>query len=64
MARASILKQLRAFVQRKEKPLMLQAGDTAPEFTVQTHEGKDLSLANLRGKKVLLWFYPKADTPG
>lgn len=43
---------------------MLQTGDTAPNFTVQTHEGKSLSLADLRGKKVLLWFYPKADTPG
>lgn len=43
---------------------MLKVGDTAPEFTVQTQEGKDLSLASLRGKKVLLWFYPKADTPG
>jgi peroxiredoxin Q/BCP len=43
---------------------MLQPGDTAPDFTVQTHEGKPLSLGQLRGKKVLLWFYPKADTPG
>lgn len=43
---------------------MLQAGDTAPTFTVPTHEGKDLSLTSLQGKKVLLWFYPKADTPG
>ncbi len=48
----------------KEQPMMLKIGDTAPAFTVQTHEGKDLSLTNLRGKKVLLWFYPKADTPG
>ncbi len=44
--------------------MMLKASDTAPEFTAQTHEGKALSLASLRGKKVLLWFYPKADTPG
>lgn len=44
--------------------MMLKAGDTAPEFTGQTHEGKNLSLADLRGKYVLLWFYPKADTPG
>lgn len=43
---------------------MLQIGDIAPDFTVKTHEGKDLSLSALRGKKVLLWFYPKADTPG
>ena len=43
---------------------MLQVGDSAPEFTVPTHEGQDLSLASLKGKKVLLWFYSKADTPG
>jgi peroxiredoxin Q/BCP len=43
---------------------MLQVGAAAPDFTVSTHEGKELSLASLRGKKVLLWFYPKADTPG
>ena len=43
---------------------MLHAGDTAPDFTVMTHEGTELSLSTLRGKKVLLWFYPKADTPG
>ena len=49
---------------KKEQPMMLKVGDAAPAFTVQTHEGKDLALMNLRGKKVLLWFYPKADTPG
>ncbi len=43
---------------------MLQVGETAPDFTVKTHVGKELSLSDLRGKKVLLWFYPKADTPG
>ncbi len=43
---------------------MLHIGDPAPDFTSTTHEGKDLALATLRGKKVLLWFYPKADTPG
>jgi thioredoxin-dependent peroxiredoxin len=43
---------------------MLKVGDTAPAFTVQTHVGKEISLASLKGKKVVLWFYPKADTPG
>jgi len=43
---------------------MLKVGDTAPEFIVPTHEGKDLSLTSLRGKKVVLWFYPKANTSG
>lgn len=43
---------------------MLQPGTSAPDFTVQTHEGTSLTLSQLQGKKVLLWFYPKADTPG
>ena len=43
---------------------MLTAGDTAPDFTLATHEGKPLTLSSLRGRKVLLWFYPMASTPG
>jgi len=43
---------------------MLNAGEPAPSFRVRTHEGKEVSLADFRGKKVLLWFFPKADTPG
>jgi peroxiredoxin Q/BCP len=43
---------------------MLNVGDAAPDFTAQTHTGQTLKLSGLRGKKVLLWFYPKADTPG
>ncbi len=44
--------------------MMLKAGDTAPDFTLTTHEGKPLTLSSLRGRKVLLWFYPMASTPG
>jgi hypothetical protein len=47
-----------------EAACMLNVGDTAPDFTLQTHEGQPLTLSSLRGHKVLLWFYPKADTPG
>jgi len=43
---------------------MLKAGDPAPEFTLPAHDGRTIALANLRGKKVLLWFYPAAGTPG
>lgn len=43
---------------------MLTVGDPAPEFTVSDHTGKTLRLSDLRGKRVVLWFYPKADTPG
>ena len=43
---------------------MLKAGDSAPEFTAPSHQGAQVSLAGFRGKKLLLWFYPEADTPG
>ena len=43
---------------------LLKAGDAAPDFTVSDHQGKTVRLADLRGKTVVLWFYPKADTPG
>ncbi len=33
-------------------------------FSVQVHHGETVRLADLRGQKILLWFYPKADTPG
>ncbi len=43
---------------------MLKAGDKAPEFTLLDQEGLDVSLSDFRGQKVLVWFYPKASTPG
>jgi len=45
-------------------PTMLPIGSLAPEFRLPAHDGSTVSLADLRGKRVLLWFYPKADTPG
>jgi peroxiredoxin Q/BCP len=44
--------------------MLLTIGDRAPAFSARTHEGELLTLESLRGRKVLLWFYPKADTPG
>jgi peroxiredoxin Q/BCP len=41
-----------------------KAGTTAPDFTARSHTGATVRLGDLRGKYVLLWFYPKADTPG
>jgi len=38
--------------------------DKAPDFTLQDENGKELSLKDLRGKVVVLFFYPKANTPG
>ena len=43
---------------------MLKPGDKAPEFTVKADDGKDVSLSGFHGKRVLLYFYPKANTPG
>ncbi|MBI3501634.1 MAG: thioredoxin-dependent thiol peroxidase [Bacteroidetes bacterium] len=42
----------------------LQEGDKAPEFSFVNSEGKTISLKELRGKKVILYFYPKDNTPG
>ena len=42
----------------------LKVGDKAPQFTLPSGDGKNLSLKDFRGKKVVLYFYPKDDTPG
>jgi peroxiredoxin Q/BCP len=48
-----------------ETPMpLLHVGDTAPDFRIPDHTGKERTLAEFRGKRVLLWFFPKADTPG
>jgi thioredoxin-dependent peroxiredoxin len=43
---------------------MLKAGDRAPEIKVQTDSGEAFQLSDLKGQRVVLYFYPKADTPG
>ena len=43
---------------------MLKVGDKAPDFTVPSTDGTEVSLKDYRGKKVVLYFYPKDDTPG
>jgi thioredoxin-dependent peroxiredoxin len=43
---------------------MLAKGQPAPEFATRDHTGRDVRLSDYRGKNVVLWFYPKADTPG
>ncbi|WP_100623206.1 thioredoxin-dependent thiol peroxidase [Candidatus Coxiella mudrowiae] len=42
----------------------IEIGQPPPNFTLQTDEGELLSLKNLKGKKIILYFYPKDDTPG
>lgn len=43
---------------------MLQVGDIAPDFELLTDQNTSLRLSDLRGRRVVLFFYPKADTPG
>lgn len=42
----------------------LQAGDQAPEFVGKDQNGEEIKLSDFKGKKVVLYFYPKDDTPG
>jgi peroxiredoxin Q/BCP len=43
---------------------MLETGTNAPDFTLPDQDGDDVSLSDLSGQTVVLYFYPKADTPG
>jgi peroxiredoxin Q/BCP len=43
---------------------MIEPGDTAPDFTLPDQRGAAVTLSALRGRPVVLYFYPKADTPG
>jgi len=42
----------------------LKAGDAAPLFNLKDQTGKEVSLSSFKGRRVVLYFYPKADTPG
>ena len=43
---------------------LLKEGDPAPEFSVRNQDGEIVSLASHTGKTLVLWWYPKASTPG
>jgi thioredoxin-dependent peroxiredoxin len=43
---------------------MLNPGDPAPDFTLPDQSGEPVTLSSFKGKNVVLYFYPKADTPG
>ncbi|MCM5663284.1 thioredoxin-dependent thiol peroxidase [Galbibacter mesophilus] len=42
----------------------MKAGDKVPDFTVKDQDGNDVSLSDYKGKKLVVFFYPKASTPG
>ena len=58
---------LRTFLNRllfqKQRPL-LQPGERAPDFELSDQEGRTVRARDLAGRRWILWFYPKADTPG
>src|SRR5271169_899904 len=43
---------------------MLEPGDTAPDFSLPDEDGREVKLSDFRGQRVVVFFYPKADTPG
>jgi peroxiredoxin Q/BCP len=43
---------------------MLNIGDQAPDFSLPSHSGDEVSLKDFRGRTLVLYFFPKADTPG
>ena len=43
---------------------MLEPGDKAPDFAGTDHMGRTVKLSDFKSKPVVLWFFPKADTPG
>ena len=63
MSLKGIVKLVTNSLFRKEFP-MRKVGEAAPGFSTADHEGRALTLSGLRGKYVVLWFFPKADTPG
>ncbi len=44
--------------------MVIEAGQTAPDFTLNDQDNNQVALSDLQGKKVLIYFYPKASTPG
>ena len=47
-----------------EREILMNINDKAPDFTLQDENAKEISLKDLKGKTVVLYFYPRADTPG
>ena len=48
----------------REENFLMNTNDKAPEFTLPDQNGNNVSLKDFRGKTIILFFFPKADTPG
>ncbi len=59
-----MLKKILGLLHIQQAGQMLSIGSVAPDFTVLDHTGRTVRLKNFSTKRVVLWFYPKADTPG
>jgi peroxiredoxin Q/BCP len=55
---------VRELLRAKGERTMLAVGDPAPDFTLENDAGEKVQLSSQAGKTIILWFYPKADTPG
>ena len=60
----NIFRQRRLQYHKKGEIKMLNIGDRAPEFTLKDKNGNDVRLSDFIGKKIVLYFYPKDNTPG
>jgi thioredoxin-dependent peroxiredoxin len=58
------VRALRYNVVRSGDAAMLDVNDKAPDITLEDQNGKEVSLKDFKGKTVILYFYPRADTPG
>ena len=52
------------FIADESRQMPMQINDKAPEFTLANENGEKVSLKDYRGKNLVLFFFPKADTPG
>ena len=56
--------QLKEALRKKGEHVMLSVGNAAPDFEVENDRGETVRLSDQKGTTIVLWFYPKADTPG
>jgi peroxiredoxin Q/BCP len=59
-----LLRFLKRFIPGGGTTMKLRPGDPAPAFAAVDHHGEEITSSQLEGQRYVLWFYPKADTPG